>query len=178
MKARSIRARMALASVLPVLLVVVTTVSIFWQDQVQDLEASHQQRVDLLVHQVAIFSAYDLFSGNTISLQSVVQEMQREPGVKAVRVFDAQGIAVAGSGSPTSATLSTLAAPGYAAQQRQRQVDVRIEKIVPAVLPIEDLFSAGEQSQAVQSPALGSAMIEVSRQELEGKKRNALFTAT
>ncbi len=178
MKAHSIRTRMALASVLPVLLVVVTTVSIFWQDQVQDLEASHQQRVDLLVHQVAIFSAYDLFSGNTVSLQSVVQEMQREPGVKAVRVFDAKGDAVASSGSPTSATWETLAAPGYAAQQRQRKVDVRVEKIVPAVLPIEDLFSAGEQSKAAQPLALGSAMIEVSREELEGKKRNALFTAT
>ena len=49
MMGRSIRSRMVLASTLPVLLVVVTIVSIFWQGRVQDLEASHQQRVDLLL---------------------------------------------------------------------------------------------------------------------------------
>ena len=48
MMGRSIRARMALASVLPVFLVVLTIVSIFWQGRVQDLESSHQQRVELL----------------------------------------------------------------------------------------------------------------------------------
>ena len=177
MKTHSIRARMALASVLPVLLVVLTIVSVFWQGRVQELEASHQQRIDLLVHQVATFSAYDLFSGNTASLQGVVQEMQREPGVKAVRVFDGKGIAVAGSGSSTSATLQALADPAYAAQQRQRQIDVRIEKIVSSVLPIEDLFATGEQSQAALPLELGSAMIEVSRQDLDSKKKAALLTA-
>ncbi len=177
MMGRSIRSRMVLASTLPVLLVVVTIVSIFWQGRVQDLEASHQQRVDLLVHQVAIFSAYDMFSGNTASLQGVVQEMQREPGVKTVRVFDAQGLAVAGSGSSTGSTLQALSDPAYVAQQRRREIDVRIEKIVPSVLPIEDLFATGEQTREAPPLELGTAVIEVSRQELERKKRDALWTA-
>ena len=178
MMGRSIRARMALASVLPVFLVVLTIVSIFWQGRVQDLESSHQQRVELLVHQVAIFSAYDLFSGNTASLQSVVQEMQREPGVKAVWVFDAKGLAVASSGTSTNQSLQALTDPAYVAQQGQRQMDVRIEKILPASLPIEDLFSAGDVSKATQTTALGSAVIEVSRKELDDKKRDALLTAS
>ena len=98
MMGRNIRSRMALASTLPVLLVVVAIVSIFWQGRVQDLEASHQQRVNLLAHQVALFSAYGLFSGNTLSLQSVVEDIQREPGVKAVLVFNTDGHIVARSG--------------------------------------------------------------------------------
>ncbi len=177
MKAHSIRARMALASVLPVLLVVLTIVGIFWRGRVQDLEASHQQRVDLLVHQVAVFSAYDMFSGNTASLQSVVQEMQRAPGVRAVRVFDVQGSAVAGSGASRSSSWTEIAAPDYAAQQRQHQIDVRIEKILPAVLPIEDLFTSGALGSAAMPLELGSAVIEVSRQELDDKKSAALWTA-
>jgi signal transduction histidine kinase/CheY-like chemotaxis protein len=175
---RSIRTRMALASVLPVLVVVLTIVSIFWQGRVQDLEASHQQRINLLVHQVAIFSAYDLFSGNTAGLQGVVQEIQREPGVRAVWVFDATGQAVASSGASTGLSLQTMTDPDYAARQRQRQMDVRIEKIVPAMLPIEDLFSTGDAAQTTQTIVLGSAVIEVARQELEDTKKKALLTAS
>jgi hypothetical protein len=62
---RGIRTRMALAATLPVLLVVLATASAFWQGRVRDLEDSHQQRVDLLARQVALFSAYGLFSGNS-----------------------------------------------------------------------------------------------------------------
>ena len=124
MMGSSIRSRMALASVLPVLLVELTMVSIFWQGRVQDLEESHQQRVNLLAHQAALFSAYGLFSGNTASLQSVVQEMQREPGVQSVRIFDASGLAVASSGRSARQSLFELSDAGYAAQQRQRSIDV------------------------------------------------------
>ncbi len=177
MMGSSIRSRMALASVLPVLLVVLTMVSIFWQGRVQDLEESHQQRVNLLAHQAALFSAYGLFSGNTASLQSVVQEMQREPGVQSVRIFDASGLAVASSGRSARQSLFELSDAGYAAQQRQRSIDVRVEKILPAVLPIEDLFSAGELPKTLGSAELGSAVIEASRQALEARKRDALLTA-
>ena len=177
MMGRAIRMRMALASVLPVLLVVLAIVFLFWQDRVQDLEASHQQRLDLLVHQVAVFSAYDMFSGNTAGLQAVVQELQRQPGVLAVRVFDARGLALAGSGAASADSLQALAAPGYAELQRQRQRDVRIEKIFPALLPMEDLYSNAASDQALLPLALGSAVVEVSRQALEGEKRQALLTA-
>jgi signal transduction histidine kinase len=177
MMGRAIRTRMALASVAPVLLVVLTMVSIFWQGRVQDLEASHQQRVELLARQVALFSAYGLFSGNSASLHSVVLQMQREPGVLAVQVFDADGKPVASSGTPVSQRFEVLADPDYAMRQRQRNMDVRIEKILPAVLPIEDLFSEGDLPQATQTMVLGSAVIQISRQELNAKKRDALLTA-
>jgi signal transduction histidine kinase len=48
---------------------------------------------------------------------------------------------------------------------------------MPSVVPIEDLFSQGEASVAASSAPLGSALIEVSRQELEAKKRGTLLTA-
>ncbi len=174
---RSIRARMALASVLPVLLVVLTTASIFWRDRVRDLEDSHQQRVGLLVHQVALFSAYGLFSGNTASLQGVVQDMQREPGVRAVLVFDAAGAVVASSGTSGLRRLADLEALDYIPQQRAQGFDVQAEPVQSSVVPIEDLY-AGEPQNRVQSPRpLGSVLIEVSRQSLDARKREALLTA-
>ena len=177
MMAQSIRTRMALASVLPVLLVVLTIVSIFWQGRAQDLEASHQQRLGLQAHQVALFSAYGLFVGNTASLQNVVQDMQREPEVRAVLVFDSEGRLVASAGRSALRSYADLGAPAYRAQQRTLGVDVQVEAIRPAEVPIEDLFS---QSRAVPAPAetlLGHVVIEASRQALEQKKQEALWAA-
>ncbi len=174
MMGRSIRSRMALASTLPVFLVVLAIVSAFGQGRVRDLEATHQQRVNLLAHQVALFSAYGLFSGNTASLQSVVQEMQREPGVRAVVVFDTEGRVVARSGETAIRAFADLQGSDYVTRQHQRLVDVQIAPVLPSAVPLEDLFSEGAPAQVT---SLGNALIEVSRQELEGKKRDALLTA-
>jgi len=173
---RSIRWRMAVVSVLPVLLVVVTVAGIFLQGRVKDLEASHRQRVDLLVHQVALFSAYGLFSGNTASLQSVVQQMQREPGVRAVLVFDADGSLVAITGKSELRQFDALQAREHIVQQRARNIDVQAEAILPTVVPIEDLFTQ-EPNRAPSAAPLGSAVIEVSRQDLDEKTQQAMLTA-
>lgn len=177
MMGSSIRARMSLAAILPVLLVVVTTVGVFWHGRVQDLEESHQQRLSLLVRQAALFSTYGLFSGNTASLQNLVQDMQREPGVIAVQVFDADGNAVASSGMSSIRRFADLEAQHYVAQQRSAHIDVRSETITPAAVPVEDLFSQQQLSQAPTPKPLGNAVVEVSRQELERKQRDALLTA-
>jgi len=177
MMGRAIRARMAQASILPVLLVVVTIVSIFWQGRVQDLEESHQQRLGLLAHQAAVFSAYGLFSGNTASLQSLVKEMQSEPDILSVQVFDVEGRVVASSGSSALRRFDDLEALHYVERQSALQIDVRVQPILPSVVPMEDLFSLQEPTRFRAPVALGSAVIEVSRKVLDGKKREALLTA-
>ena len=177
MMGQSIRARMALASVLPVLLVVMTIVSIFWQGRAQDLEDSHQQRLNLQAHQVALFSAYGLFAGNTASLQTVVQDMQREPGVQAVTVFDIEGHVVASAGNSALRRFADLQSLRYVARQRAAGIDVRVEPIRPSQVPIEDLFAQDIPRPTAATPELGRVVIEVSRQPLEDKKREALWTA-
>lgn len=177
MRRQSISVRMALASIAPVMLVVLAIVSTFWRGRVQDLEDSHRQRLEMLAHQVALFSAYDLFSGNSASLQSVVQEIQRDPGVLSVEIFDTDNHRVASSGTTSKQTLEVLADASYAAQQKMLDIDVRVEKIYPAVLPILDLFTTGEMPTATPPIALGSAVIKVSRQELNDRERSALLTA-
>ena len=174
---RTIRTRMALASVIPVLLVVGTIASIFWQGRVQDLEESHQQRVDMLARQVALFSAYGLFSGNTASLQSVVQDIQKAPDVKAVLLFDTNGDILASSGNSELRQLAELESADYIARQQAVGLDVRVEKILPTVVPMEDLFSLELLSGQARPAPLGSAVIEISREALDLKKSQALFTA-
>jgi signal transduction histidine kinase len=170
----TIRSRMALASTLPVLLVVLAIVSLFWQGRVRDLEATHEQRVNLLVREVALFSAYGLFSGNTASLQGLVQEIQREPGVKAVLVFNTEGNVVARGGVTEIRQFREAQAPDYLTRQRSRLIDVRTAQILPTSVPVDDLFSQDGPSKV---SSLGNALIEVSREDLEISKRDALLTA-
>ena len=177
MMGSSIRARMALASILPVLLVVATIAGIFWQGRVQDLENSHQQRARLLVHQVALFSAYGLFSGNTASLQSVVQEIQREQDVELVMVFDANGDVLARSGPTEVRVLADAESPNFRTGLRTRHLDMRIESILPTAVPIDDMFTPEQTSNSHFAAPLGSAMVVVSRQDLDEKKDDALLTA-
>jgi signal transduction histidine kinase len=171
MKGQIIRTRMAQAAVLPVLLVVLTIVGIFWNGRVQDLETSHRQRVELLAHQVALYSGYDLFSGNTANLQGVVQAVQSEPGVLAVQVFDTTGRPIASSPYNLDSGSASSAPSGMG------PVDVHMEPIYAALVPIDDLFSL-ESAPPKREPALlGTARIVVSRQNLEDRKREALLTA-
>jgi signal transduction histidine kinase len=99
--------------------------------------------------------------------------MQREPGVKAVLVFDAEGHIVARSGETAIHAFGELQGSDYVTRQRQRLVDVQTAPILPSTVPIDDLFA---QEGPTQVTSLGNALIEVSRQELEGKKRDALLT--
>jgi signal transduction histidine kinase/CheY-like chemotaxis protein len=170
----SMRWRMAFATLFPVLLVVFSTAAAFWHWRVQDLEDAHRQRIQLLAHQVSIFSANGLFSGNTASLQKVISEVQREPGLRAVYVFDQKGELIAHSGGVATAQLSELSALGYVAEQLQGDIDVVAEHIQSAVLPLDDLFSAGEVAQPI---VLGDTVLEFSRHELDVRKRDSLLTA-
>jgi signal transduction histidine kinase len=125
----------------------------------------------LLAHQVALYSGYDLFAGNTANLQGVVQAVQGEPGVLAVQVFDSTGRSIASSPSNLDSGSAGNTPIGLG------PVDVRMEPIHAAVVPIEDLFNL-ESAPTTREPALlGSARIVVSRQNLENRKREALLTA-
>ncbi len=170
----SMRSRMAFATLFPVLLVVFSTAAAFWHWRVQDLEDAHRQRIQLLAHQVSIFSANGLFSGNTASLQKVISEIQREPGLRAVYVFDQSGELIAHSGGSAEVRLAELEAPGYAAEQLQLDIDVVTERIQSAVLPMDDLFSAGEVARPI---VLGDTVLEFSRHDLDVRKRDSLLTA-
>ena len=173
MISRHFRYRMGFATLLPLLLVVLATAGAFWHWRVQDLEDAHRQRIRLVTHQFAIFCANGLFSGNTVSLQNVIAEIQREPDLLSVYVLDASGRVVASSTGAENAGygVSAVAATSLLSSQ---EVDVLSEKIQSAVLPIDDLFSQGEHSQ----PAfLGTTVLKFSRAQLEDSKRQSLYVA-
>ncbi len=76
-----IRARMLAAALMPVTLVVLALVAVFWTSRVSDLDESHRLRTRLMARQVALASEYGIFSGNVAALQAVLAGLQREPDV-------------------------------------------------------------------------------------------------
>jgi two-component system, sensor histidine kinase len=168
------RKRMAYATLLPVLLVVSFTAAAFWIWRVQDLEDTHQRRLQLLAHQVSIFCANGLFSGNVASLQNVINQVQREPGLRAVYVFDQTGELIAESGGQPHASLQRLSSQSYLREQAAQGMDVLYQPIESTLLPMDDLFASGVSARPLE---LGATVLEFSRADLEQSKRTSLMTA-
>ncbi|OGB34571.1 MAG: hypothetical protein A3F78_01480 [Burkholderiales bacterium RIFCSPLOWO2_12_FULL_61_40] len=173
----AIRSRMLAAALLPVFLVVVASVSVFWAGRVDDLDTAHRQRAKLLVRQVAIASEYGLLSNNTVSLLSVVNRVQHEPDVRAVAVFDANGTQLAGSGLQISANFQGDGGSEYVAHQSRLGVDALVEKISASSVAADDLFETAKDANAEPPVALGYAVVELSRDSLKARERSTLFIA-
>lgn len=173
----AIRSRMLAAALLPVFLVVVAIVGVFWAGRVDDLDAAHRQRAKLLVRQVAIASEYGLFSSNTASLQSVVNGVKHEPDVRAVAVFDANGTRLAGSGLPISVNFNGDGGSEYVTIQSRLGVDALVEKISSSNVPLDDLFEVPKDANAVTPVVLGYAVVELSRDSLKAREQSTFFIA-
>lgn len=173
----TIRSRMLSAALVPVFLVVVIIVGVFWAGRVADLDASHAQRAKLLVQQVAMASEYGLFSGNVASVQNAVSAVQREADVRLVAVFDASGTLLARAGAANAVKLPDFSNPAYVSRQRERGVDVLVERIVSASVQLDDLFSVPGGDQTMEPLILGYAVVELSRDSLQAREFNMLLVA-
>jgi signal transduction histidine kinase len=96
---RDIRARMALAAMLPMTLVTVALSGVFLSGRYDDLDEAHQQWTRTLARQLASASEYGLFSANLENLQALTAGALRESGVRMALVLDARGEVLAASGS-------------------------------------------------------------------------------
>lgn len=96
---RDIRARMALAAMLPVTLVTLVLSGVFLSGRYDDLDEAHQQWTRTLARQLASASEYGLFSANLENLQALTAGALRESGVRMALVLDARGQVLAASGS-------------------------------------------------------------------------------
>ena len=95
----TLRSRLLHAALVPVVVVVVTLITVFLNVRLDDLKSAHQQRGELLLRQLALGSEYGVFSGNQASLQAVALEIRKHPDVRGVAVFDASGALLATAGA-------------------------------------------------------------------------------
>jgi two-component system, sensor histidine kinase len=172
-----IRNRVLAAALLPVLLVVIALVTVFWNTRVSDLDESHVLRSRLMVRQIALASEYGLFSGNVDALQTILAGMQREQDVLVAAVFTADGRLLASSGVLQYKSLQQAQDPAYLAARRARGVDVLQEVVVSGTLRLDDLFSSSQDLHPRQPEVLGHVVLEVSRARLQSRERELLMLA-
>jgi signal transduction histidine kinase/ActR/RegA family two-component response regulator len=177
MKMSSIRSRMLVAALVPVLLTVVIIVGVFWSGRVSDLGSAHQQQGRLLVQKVALASEYGLFSGNVNSLQGVVLAVRKEPGVRFVAVLSPSGQVLVHAGTGTYQKFSNLSDPTYLAQQREMGLDTVMEAITSRNVQLDDLYSSSSDDAGANTLVLGYAVVELSLESLRSQQRNLLVVA-
>ncbi|MDZ7920621.1 ATP-binding protein [Rhodoferax sp.] len=172
-----IRTRMLAAALVPVTLVVLALVAVFWTSRVSDLDESHGLRTRLMARQVALASEYGIFSGNVSALQAVLAGLQRERDVRSVAVFGVDGRMLASSGVLHYSGFKEASNPAYAQYQRSGNVDVVVEEVTSGNVSIDDLFSPSPGAQGTAPEIFGYVVLEVSRARLVARESELLMLA-
>ena len=173
----TIRSRMLVATLAPIVLIVLVLVGVFWANRLGELDQAHNQRAKLLMSQVALSSEYGLFSGNLASLQLVVNALHREPDVKSVSVFDASGVMLVVAGSPRYQFYIQFAQAAHLPIDTKTGVETLVKEITFRNVPLDDPFAQASGGDTAEPTLLGHAVIELSRDGLMKRQQQMLQLA-
>ncbi len=174
MRLGTITARMLLAALAPVTLIVLWLVGVFLVARMADNDEAHSQRGRSLARQIAAASEYGVFSANQAFLQSLVRGAMREADVRSVAILDVEGRILASAGKPGYATAPTGGESGEDEQSDPHTGNkLLVQPIFATQVKLDDLF----EPQAAQVPTqrLGRLLIEFSRDRLKRQERQMLL---
>ena len=171
----SIRARMLLAALLPVILVAVVLSAVALAVRMGDLTESHSLRARSLVRQLAASSEYGLFSANISHLQALANGALREPDVHAVIIVDGKGQILVRAGRPgLSQTIVISEVEGQAVDSATGR-EVLWQPIAESLIKVDDLFETWAVDRVPRQRQLGHVLIEFSRETLDRQSREMLL---
>lgn len=173
----TIRSRMLVATLAPIVLIVLVLVGVFWANRLGELDQAHNQRAKLLMNQVALSSEYGLFSGNLASLQLVVNGLHREADVRSVSVFDASGILLVVAGTPRHQFFAEFAQAAQMPVDAKTGIETLVKEITFRKVPLDDPFAPTAEGEAPGPTLLGHAVIELSRDGLLKRQQEMLQLA-
>lgn len=173
MRLGSIRARMLLAVLAPVTVIVLWLVSVFLVIRFADNDDAHSRLCRSLARQLAAVSEYGLFSGNEAFLQSLARGAMREPGVRSVAILDVDGRILASAGKRGYSTLPI--GNGRESEQLDPRTGTNLlsQPIVATQVKLDDLFEPRSTQLAVRP--LGQLLIEFSHDALKRREREMLL---
>lgn len=169
-----IKERAVFLALAPALVIAVALTVYFLVLRYADVDAALQNRGHSLVRQLAPAAEYGTFSGNRGELLRLVQAAAREPDIVAITIYDASGRLLASAGNPSTlldiSTLpddrQTLAGNGT--------IEIFHAKINRPLLVFDDPFQSAETPSAPSSRVLGSVVLELSRANVDARKREIL----
>jgi two-component system, sensor histidine kinase len=175
MKTRTwgIQQRAIFLALAPAAVIAIALTAYFLIVRYADVEEALQNRGQALVRQLAPAAEYGAFSGNRADLSRQAQAAAREPDVVSVSIYSATGQLLASAGAArTQITdgpnrlVRTPAAIG--------SVETFQATINQPVLPFDDPFLVVDSSSAQGGKPLGRVVLELSRANLNARKREIL----
>lgn len=173
MRWSDIRTRVLLAAWLPVLMVGIGLSAALLLDRSSDLNASYQQRSRALARQVASASEYGIFSANAAQLHAICLGATKEPDVRSVDIFDAQGRLLAREGVPVG-RYPVLGVRESSAHDASSDLDTLVQPVHSSQIELDTLFEAPAQSQPQTEQLLGHVVLVMSRQSLVALEQSML----
>jgi signal transduction histidine kinase len=168
-----IQQRAIFLALAPALVIAIALTVYFLVVRYADVEEALQNRGQALVRQLAPSAEYGAFSGNRADLARLAQAAAREPDVISVAIYDAAGQLLARAVNDRPARRSRLGvAP--ANHDRGASVETFQATIDQPVLPFDDPFLAADTSTQKAGKPLGKVVLELSRADLEARKREIL----
>lgn len=165
MKWSDIRTRVLLAAWLPVLMVGIGLSVAFLLGRSSDLNESYQQRARSLARQLASASEYGIFSSNEVQLYSICLGATKEPDVRSVDIFDANGNLLTRVGAPLTAP------PGMEGNESSLHnsavnLDVLVQPVFSSQIGLDEVFESPARALPKTDQLLGHVVLVMSRQSL------------
>lgn len=174
----SIRTRILATALVPVLVVVVALVSMSAYIRLADVNEAYQQRSKLLLSQIAQSSEYGVFSGNLTHLQRASEAVLREPDVRALTIFNADGAVLARAGASNFERWVDVTAPPRAGSSVGDSVDTLTQTIVSDTVELsDDLFFTKNGTGLPQAHAIGHVLLEMSLDRLHAREREIVYVS-
>lgn len=172
-KSWGIQRRAIFLALAPTVAIAVALTAYFLVVRYGDVEEALQNRGQALVRQLAPAAEYGAFSGNRTELLRLAQAVAREPDVVAVVIYDSAGRLLANAGNAGAASLDAPEGNLRATSDR-RSVEVFHATINQPALPFDDPFQGADTAQAHRDKSLGKVVVEISRADLQARKREIL----
>jgi signal transduction histidine kinase/ActR/RegA family two-component response regulator len=174
----SIRSRILATALVPVLAVVIVLVSMNAYIRLADVNEAYQQRSKLLVSQIAQSSEYGVFSGNLTHLQRASEAVLREPDVRAVTIFNADGAVLARAGASSFERWVDVPTTQRAGATTGDTIDTLTQPIVSDTVElIDDLFFTKNGVGLPQTQAIGHVVLEMSLDRLHAREREIVYVS-
>lgn len=181
MKNWDIRTRVLLAAIIPATLIAVLLAWYFTRNRIEDLETSLFSRGNLLIRQLAVASEYGVFSGNRERLRQLADSTMRETDLSGVAILDGAGEVLAASGRLVGNLANARPLPVSAGLvSADRRSLVFSSPVGQFTVSRDDAFDkevAASPDSPAPAPVLGSVLVEMSRAEVDARKRDLVLGA-
>lgn len=175
-----IRARVLLATVLPLLALALILTASYVQSRLAEHEDAYRAQGQAFARQLAAASEYSLFSGNRDALQRLAVAMLSERDVSGILIMDSNGVVLAQSGLLDRELPAVEDVTATSSVQSARNTLRVIEPVMPSSLELDDGLSGvalGIGAAASAPQPLGAVVLDLSRAQIDELLQQQLITA-